>query len=215
VSGRVSRLLLSASLLAVLAGCNSLGFGGSDKDKDPATQVTVAPQRQVEQPVDASSQTIAPPANGQVYISGKCPQIVIRDEGAVYKTYAKGVKDDPQQLTYQASLVQGTRQCTTDGTAMNMTIVIQGRLVAGPVGGPGKVTLPIKVSVQDGDTVLYTDTTNYDAEIPAGQGSAQFLYTDSKIHVTGGAAGFVSVYVSFEQAPPEKPKPVRNVHKRK
>jgi hypothetical protein len=198
--------------MAVLAGCNSLGFGSGDKDKDPATQVTVAPQRQVEQPVPASD-PVAAPTNGQVYISGKCPQIVIRDEGAVYKTYAKGVKDDPQQLTYQASLVQGTRQCTTDGTAMNMTIVIQGRLVAGPVGGPGKVTLPIKVSVQDGDTVLYSDTTNYDAEIPAGQGSAQFLYTDSKIHVTGGAAGFVSVYVSFEQAPPQKP--VRNVHKRK
>lgn len=211
MSGKVSRLLLSASLLAVLAGCNSLGFGG-DKNKDPGTEVTVATPRDPNAPVSPSGE-IAPPTNGPVYISGKCPQIVIRDEGAVFKTYAKGAKDDPQQLAYQASLVQGTRQCTSDGTAMNMTIAVQGRLVAGPAAGPGPVTLPIKVSVQDNDTVLYSDTTNYTPDIPAGQGSGQFIYTDNKIHVTSGAAGFVSVYVSFEQGPP--PKPVKPGHKKK
>jgi hypothetical protein len=199
--------------MAALSGCSSLGFGSKDS-KEPATQIGVAPQ-----PVAGASASaadpIAPPTTGQVYIAGKCPQIVIRDEGAIFKSYAKGAKDDPAQLAYQASLVQGTRQCSTDGTALNMTLVVQGRLVAGPMGGPGSVNLPIKVSVMDGETVLYSDTTNYQASIPAGEGTAQFLYTDNKIHVTGGAAGFVSVYVSFEQAPPAPVKAARTVHKRK
>jgi hypothetical protein len=198
--------------MAVLAGCNSLGLG-SDKDKDPATQVTVATPRDTTKPVPASD-PVAPPTTGPVYVAGKCPQIVIRDEGAVYRTYAKGAKDDPQQLAYQASLVQGTRQCSTDGTGMNITLVMQGRVVAGPMGGSGNVALPIKVSVMDGDTVLYSDTTNFDAQIPPGQGTAQFLYTDNKIRVTSGAAGFVSLYVSFEQAPPPKA-PTKNGHNKK
>ncbi|WFS01506.1 hypothetical protein [Rhizobium tumorigenes] len=207
MSGRASRLLLVVSLTAALSGCSSLGLGSKDS-KDPATQISVAPE-------GTASATPATQPVGQAYVAGKCPQIVIRDEGAIYKTYAKGAKDDASQLAYQASLVQGTRQCTTDGTALNMTIVVQGRIVAGPMGGSGSVNLPIKVSVMDGQTVLYSDTTNYQASIPAGEGAAQFLYTDNKIHVTGGAAGFVSVYVSFEQSPAAPTKTARTVRKRK
>jgi hypothetical protein len=216
VSGSVSRVLLSVALMAGLTSCNSLGFGSSES-KEPATQIGVAPQPAAgTAPSASAAEPVAPPTTGPVYIAGKCPQITIRDEGAVFKTYAKGAKDDPAQLAYQASLVQGTRQCTTDGTALNMTVVVQGRLVAGPMGGSGSVTLPIKVSVMDGETVLYSDTTNYQANIPAGEGSAQFLYTDNKVRVTGGAAGFVSVYVSFDQGPPAKPaKAARPAHKRK
>lgn len=199
--------------MTALSGCSALGFGSKDS-KEPATEIGVAPQ-----PVAGASTSaadpVAPPTTGPVYIAGKCPQVVIRDEGAIYKSYAKGAKDDPTQLAYQASLVQGTRQCTTDGTALNMTIVVQGRVVAGPMGGAGSVNLPIKVSVMDGQTVLYSDTTNYQAVIPAGEGSAQFLYTDSKIHVTGGAAGFVSVYAGFEDATAGPVKAARTTHKKK
>lgn len=214
MSGKVSRLLLSASLLAVLAGCNSLGFGG-DK-KDPAPAVTVASPEGQGGPI-AGAETIAPPTNGPVYLSGKCPEIVIRDDGAVHKVYAKGAKDDAQQLIYQASLIQGTRQCTTDGTAMTMTVVVQGRLVAGPAAGAGvgPVSLPIKVAVQDDKTVLYSDTTNFTPQLPPGQTSGQFLYTDNKVRVTSGAAGFVSVYVSFDDAAPAAAKPVRTGHRKK
>lgn len=213
MSANVSRLLLTASLIAALSGCSSLGFGSKD-NKDTATEIGVAPQP-VAGASGSAAEPVAPPTTGPVYIAGKCPQVVIRDEGAIYKTYAKGAKDDPTQLAYQASLVQGTRQCSTDGTALNMTIVVQGRLVAGPMGGAGSVTLPIKVSVMDGQTVLYSDTTNYTASIPAGEGSAQFLYTDNKIHVTGGAAGFVSVYASFEDASAAPVKATRTGHKKK
>lgn len=213
MSGKASRLFITASLIAALSGCSSLGFGSKDS-KDPGTQITVAPQ-----PVAGASTSdaspIAPPTAGPVYIAGKCPQIVIRDEGAIYKTYAGGAKDDPAQLAYQASLVQGTRQCTTDGTALNMTVVVQGRLVAGPMGSSGSVNLPIKVSVMDGETVLYSDTTNYQASLPAGEGSGQFLYTDNKVHVTGGAAGFVSVYVSFAQPEAAPAKATRTGHRKK
>ncbi|AYG58377.1 hypothetical protein [Rhizobium jaguaris] len=209
--GRVSRRLFSASLLALLTGCSSLGFGGGDKQ--PATDVTVAPQ------VTAGSTASADPApqvtGGQAYVAGKCPQVVIRDESSVYRTYAKGAKDDPNQLMYQASLAQATRQCTSDGTSLGINVVAQGRLVAGPQGGPGKVTLPIHVAVMDDNNALYEKTINFTAEIPPGESTTQFLFTDNDIKVAGGSGGFTSVQVGFDQGP-QKPvksqKPARKKH---
>lgn len=203
--GRVSRILFSASLLAVLAGCNSLGFGGGDKQ--PATDVTVAPQAG-----DASAST-APAALPPV-ISGKCPQVVIRDESSVYRTYAKGAKDDPNQLTYQASLAQGTRQCTTDGTHLNIKVAVQGRLVSGPMGGSAPVALPIHVSVLDGSTSLYDEHVSFTPQLPPGQTTGQFIFEDDRISVAGGSGGFVSVYVGFDEAPAKPEKPARGRKKK-
>ncbi|TCR93422.1 hypothetical protein [Rhizobium sp. BK376] len=204
--GRVSRVLFSASLLAILAGCNSLGFGG---DKQPATDVTVAPQ--------ASSATAAAAPAGSLppVIAGKCPQIVIRDEASVYHSYAKGAKDDPSQLMYQASLAQGTRSCSTDGANLKISVAVQGRLVAGPMGSAGTVTLPIHVSVLDGTTSLYDEPVNFQAQIPPGQSTAQFLFTDDRISVTGGSGGFVTVYVGFADETPKATKPTKGHTKKK
>lgn len=204
--GRVSRRLFSASLLALLTGCSSLGIGGSSNDKQPGTDVTVAPQ--------AGATTGAAPqvTGGQAYVAGKCPQAVIRDEAAVFRTYAKGAKDDASQLTYQASLAQATRQCTTDGTNLGIHIAVQGRLVAGPMGSSGKVTLPIHVAVMDNETALFSKTINYTAEIPPGESTTQFLFTEDDISVTGGSGGFTVVQIGFDQGPqkPEKgDKPAR------
>jgi hypothetical protein len=123
----------------------------------------------------------------------------------------KGAKDDPSQLTYQASLAEGTRQCTINGDKLGISVAVQGRLVAGPAGGSGKVTLPIRVSVMDDNNTLYSELVNYEAEIPAGQTTTQFLFTDDRISVTGGSGGFTSVYVGFEQTPA---KPVKGAKKK-
>lgn len=191
--GRVSRGLFSASLLVVLAGCNSLGFGGGDKQ--PATDVTVAPQASGGDPAAAA----AAPGNMPTVIAGKCPQVVILDQNSVHKIFAGNSKDDPSQLRYQASLAEGTRQCTSDGTHLNIKIAVQGRLVAGPAGGNDQVTLPIHVAVTDNNTSLYSETVNYPVSIPAGQTTGQFIFTDDRISVAGGAGGFVSVQVGFDE----------------
>ncbi|MGO7778315.1 hypothetical protein ACC741_38050, partial [Rhizobium johnstonii] len=41
---KVSRLIVSASFLALLAGCNSLGIGGDSKPAAPAAQPNVTAQ---------------------------------------------------------------------------------------------------------------------------------------------------------------------------
>lgn len=200
MSGRIARRLISVSLLAALAGCSSLGLGG-DKQSASAVvdpQVTAAGAAPSAAAAPAGA---APAASAGGYVAGKCPQVVIRTEGAVFRTYAKGAKDDPEKLVYQASLAQATRQCTSDGANLGITVAVQGRLVAGPMGGAGKVTLPIRVAVMDGEKTLYSDVTNFTAEIPPGESTAQFVFTDTKISSPGGSGGFTNVYVGFDQGP--------------
>ena len=38
--------------------------------------------------------------------------LTLRDGTAFYRTYAKGAKDDPAQVVYQASIADTTRACT-------------------------------------------------------------------------------------------------------
>ena len=203
--GKVSRRLFSASLLALLTGCSTLGIGGNS-DKQPATDVTVAPQ------AGAAS---AAPAAAQTYVAGKCPQAVIRDEDSVYRTYAKGAKDDANQLIYQASLAQATRQCTSDGANLGIHVVAQGRLVTGPMGSSGKVNLPIHVAVMDNDKALFSKTINYVAEIPPGETATQFLFDYSDIQVAAGSGGFTIVQIGFDQGPQKPVKGERPVRKKR
>lgn len=196
----------------MLAGCSSLGFGG---DKQAATQVTVEPQTSASATSAASPAPQQQPTGGQTYVAGKCPQVVIRDEQSVYRTYAKGAKDDASQLIVQASLAQATRQCTTNGTSLGIKVAAQGRLVAGPMGGPGKFTLPINVSVMDDNNSLYSKTINYVAEIPPGETTTQFLFTADDIQVAGGSGGFTSVFVGFEQGPQKATKDQKQGRKKR
>lgn len=201
MAGLVLRSIVCAAVGLGLAGCNSIGLGGGG-DKS-GTEIGVAGQPAAGQAADGS--TVAPPSKGPVYVSGKCPQVVVRDGSEAYRVYAKGATDDPTQLLYQAALADSTRQCSVDGSNLKVAVVVQGRLIAGPAGSSGTVTLPIRVTVKDGDTSLYDHVTNYPATIPPGQTTTQFLFTDNNVSISGGSGGFTTVFVSFDKPAPATP----------
>ncbi|WP_371074466.1 MULTISPECIES: hypothetical protein [unclassified Sinorhizobium] len=181
----------------MLAGCNSLGFGGN-KATDPVN---------VQSPTASTSATPASSTGtqGASVVQGSCPRVYMRDTTASYRSYAKGAKSgDPQQVVFQASFADVTRQCTLSDTNLSITVVAQGRLVAGPAGGPGRVNLPIRISVVDGDNTLYSEVTNFEAEIPAGAATAQFLFRKDGITIPGGAGGLARINLGFDEGPAKK-----------
>lgn len=171
--------ILAISLLAIVAGCNKTDSGGA---------------------IDAGGSAAAPtPA----VVQGSCPQVFLLDGTAVYRTYAKGAKDDPTKLAYQASLADTTRQCVQSNNALTMTVVVQGRVIAGPAGGPGTVNLPIRVASSDGNTTLYSELTQFPVQV-TNDGAAQFIFTKANVTIPGGAGNFAKVYVGFDEGPPAK-----------
>ncbi|MCF3640139.1 hypothetical protein LXM94_09175 [Rhizobium sp. TRM95111] len=181
-----SRRLLGISLLAVIAGCSQT---------DKATDVGVTPENTTQQQASTGDQLPA-------VIQGACPQVYLRDGTAVHRAYAKGKKSgDPEGVTYQATLVDTTRQCIQTASEIKITVMAQGRLVEGPAGSSGTINLPIRVAVSDGTTTLFSELTQLPVTIPADSGTTQFVFTNANVTIPGGAGGFTKIYLGFDEGP--------------
>lgn len=182
------RRFLGISLLAIAAGC-------SQTDKPTDLGVTSDP---------SGVETAAQRQTQVAVIQGSCPQVYLRDGTAVLQRYGKGAKDDPQNLLYQVTLADTTRQCVLNESQLVMTVMVQGRVVSGPAGSSGTVTVPIRVSVLDGSNTLYSELVQYPVTIPADTGAGQFIFTQGNVAIPGGSGGFTKVYVGFEDGPAKK-----------
>lgn len=183
VVGKFSRGFLAVSIAAVLSGCNSSSPGLGLTSSAP----------------DANAQAVTP------VVQAYCPQVVMRDQNAVYRSYAQGGQDDPDKLLYQVSFSDATRQCTANETTLTINVVAQGRVVQGPAGTPGSVTLPVLVEVVDGDNVLYSQKVAFPVDVPVG--GTQFIFSKADVQIPNGAGGasrFTRVRLGFDSAPAKK-----------
>jgi hypothetical protein len=179
VVGTVTRSLLSVAFLAVLAGCNSSSPTSGLAGATPAAEAEAAT-----------------PAVVQAF----CPPVVMREEGAIHQAYARGGQGNAEKLLYQASLVDATRQCTANEATITINVVAQGRVVAGPAGAPGQVSLPMLVEVVDGENVIYSQKVGFSVEVPAGAGT-QFIFSKPDVQIPnapGGASRFTRVRIGFD-----------------
>jgi len=206
VLGKVSRLIVSASLAAILAGCNSLGVGGgSDSATAPAQSnsngqiMPLAPTNPSSNDPSIGTAKTASGATASV-VQGACPQMFMKDSDAIFRTYAGGARTgDAEKLAYQASIGDYSRQCSLNDTNLTMTVVAQLRVLAGPSGSSGKVTLPVRITVYDGEDALYSEVTNFPVEV--GSGATQALFRKDGIKLPVGSGALVRVNIGFDQGP--------------
>lgn len=180
MTGNILRLSAAISALAVLAGCNSSNPSDSLAVNPPAAQASVAP-----------------------VVQANCPTITILDANAVHRVYAGNAKGDPTKLVYQASLSDTTRSCSMSESTLTVNVLAQGRIVPGPLSKPGRVTLPIRVTVKDGDGEIYSQVTNFGVDVPAGTAGTQFIFNNPNVAIPnapGGASRQTNVFISFEEA---------------
>lgn len=205
VLGKVSRLIVSASFAAILAGCNSLGVGGGDSATAPAQpngNAQIMPMAPANPSSNNASIGTAKTASGNTapVVQGACPQIFMKDRDAIFRTYAGGAKTgDADKLAFQASIGDYTRQCSLNDANLTMTVVAQLRVLAGPNGSPGKVTLPVRITVFDGEDALYSEVTNFPVEV--GSGATQALFRKDGIKLPVGSGSMVRVNIGFDQGP--------------
>lgn len=181
VIGTTGRRLLGISLLAVVAGCSQ-----TEKSTDLGVSSGEGQQQ-------AASQQAA-------VIQGACPQVFLREGTSIHRAYAKGAKDDPQKVLYQATLSATTRQCVQTADSLKVTVMVQGRIVSGPAGSAGAVNLPIRVAATDGENTLYSNLSKFGVTIPP-EGTAQYVFTDANVVIPGGAGSYAKIYVGFDEGP--------------
>ena len=222
--GKVPRLIASASLAALLASCNSLGVGSDSKPADASAQqggnaqiMPLSPQNPSSADPSIGTATNASGAT-QPVVQGACPQIYMRDQDAIFRTYAKGgqkpavssasaVQNQPtDQIVYQAAFGDYTRQCTLNNQNLTMTVVAQLRVLAGPAGGSGTVTLPIRITAMDGNDEVGSETIPFTVTIPQGQSATQALFRHDGFKLPVGSGALVRVNIGFDQGNAPKAK---------
>ncbi|MCK0199037.1 hypothetical protein MWN34_19230 [Ancylobacter sp. 6x-1] len=162
-----ARLAVMAALGLGLAGCgSSAGTGGAPA---PAgTTSTGTPNwsallgGQTQQPAPAATPAGAPGATEFDPRTYGCPKIEIRGGAAVWQVNDKS----DGGLRYQATIVQTARDCMFARPDMTMKIGIQGRVLLGPKGGPGALTIPLRIAVvEEGPTPKTVWTKLYTAQV--------------------------------------------------
>ena len=182
---------LSGFMLAV-AGCQSgdggggiLGMGGASK-ADP----------KVEEGKILASELLA-----------YCPKVTLREGTAFFDSYAKGGEGDKAKIVYQTSISDVTRNCTRADGMLTMNVAVAGRVVPGPLGKAGTVTMPIRIAVMRGTEVLYSKLHQYPVSIGSTTAATQFVFNDPNVTVPNPTEQDLRVFAGFDEGPGKKPKP--------
>lgn len=116
-----------------------------------------------------------PNPNAQIAADDDCPGATIR-QGA--SAWAQNDGQGPTNVRYQASIVQIARECAILGSTMTIKVGIEGRIVVGPKGGPGNVTVPVRVAlVQEGPQPRPIVSKFYAVNVTVPQGANQVPFT--------------------------------------
>lgn len=183
-----SKRLAALALVSALAGCQSGGIQqalniGSSKDKQTEERQRIT----------------------QAQLRGYCPRVTLRENTGYYNTYEKNAEGDPDSVIYQAAISDVTRSCEQSDGFLNMKVAAAGRVVPGPKGKDGTITMPIRVAVLEGDQVVYSQLTQHQVQIDTGGGATQFLVTDENVQVPIQQGSRFRVYVGYDEGPYNTP----------
>lgn len=152
-----------------LAGCAMSHFSnpfGSGKDSaagtepPPMTEDTLLANAKA----DTGSDTSA--AAGE---SGHCPQVVSWPQDRLITVYQNGNVGDSLSIVYRGEITKLARECQLYGDRMVVRYGFAGRVLLGPKGSAGTVTMPINIRVSNAaHQVISSDTLRVPTSIPAG-----------------------------------------------
>jgi len=158
------------------------------------------------QVADANGGQLKPPQEKvlESELRAYCPPVALREGTAFYRTYAKGAKDDPQKLVYQASISDVTRSCTRNEGMMTINVAAAGKIVTGPAGAAGTITMPIRIVVVRGDEVLYSQLHKHQVNVTDTTAAMQFVFNDPNVVIPIPAERTVQVFAGYDEGPPKE-----------
>jgi hypothetical protein len=200
-------LLVPLSLALLAAGCSVLGGGPK---AEPAATASTGPKPGEAEQIDIRRYL------GPDY----CPELRILNGAELVRRYESGHEDDPNYIVWQASFGETARECLYDQQGgLTIKVGVSGRIIAGPKGGAGDVSVPFKIAVvKFKEAVLATEAYSVAVAIPPA-GSITFTKVQEILVPSPGSSRDYILYVGFDVgewdvdagvvavAPPKKPAP--------
>lgn len=206
--GRFLAATALVGFMFAVAGCQSsdggglLGVGGSD-----------------------SKQAVKPEAGkvSATSLRAYCPKVTLRAGTAYFNTYGSGGRkvasaddsmdaagqNDSSNIIYQSAITDVTRDCTHAGGTMTLNVAVAGKVVPGPLGKPGAVTMPIRIVVMRGTDVLYSKLHQYKVQVSDMSAATQFVFSDPAIAVPEPTVANYQVFAGYDEGPKAAAKPPR------
>ena len=138
-----------------------------------------------------------------------------RQGAATLAINAPEVTNSALSLRYQGSFLQTARECIVRGGDLTIKVGVQGRIVAGPAGAPGAITLPLRYAlVREGNSPRTIWTKLYPVPATMAQSELNTLFTHTEEEMTVPLPSAVEldayvIYIGFDPdgAAPPKPPP--------
>jgi hypothetical protein len=141
-----------------------------------------------------------------------CPGVGVRQGASTLAINTPGAEAGPMTTRYQVSIGQTARECAALGGVMTMKVGVQGRVLLGPAGIPGRVDVPIRLAVvEEGPNPKPVVSKLYRVavDVPPGQTAVPFVHVEQDLTFPmprPGALDNYVVYVGFDpSAAPARP----------
>ena len=134
-----------------------------------------------------------------------CPRPSLQEGTAILREYTEGNDDNPDEVVYQASITDVTRSCRYRNGQLFMQVAAAGRVLNGPKGTGGQLSLPIRVAVKEGENLPYSTLGQLNVTVIPGAGATQFIYKDEQIVLPQPTLRNLVVLVGFDEGPYNTP----------
>jgi hypothetical protein len=158
-----------------------------------------------------------PPAAATETPEIDCPGVEIRQGASTFQQSGADNGSTALSLRYQANFIRFARECALRGGNVVMKVGIEGRVILGPAGAPGALSLPVRLAVvKEGlePKVIWTKFAMVPVAMPPGQPNVLFTHIEEEVsfpNPPGSDLDAYVVYVGFDpdSAEAEKKKPTK------
>ena len=205
---RLPGLVVLGLLAPLAAGCaGSDLFGSSKPSASPAPGATTSSSggRSFSDRISdfVSGPSAQPPADavpGAPLSEIDCPRVDIRQGASTLSLMDPKAASPALGLRYQGTITRTARECTVRDKMVHIRIGLQGRIIVGPAGGPGQVTVPLRYALlKEGlaPRAIYTKLYHLPVTVPAGQSNVVFTHVEEEMTVPMPSALEFDDYVIY------------------
>jgi hypothetical protein len=209
-----------AALIVILAacGCSSLDTIGSTSPPDSSgggTSFTQRVRNLFSSGSSSGQERVAATAPAGPDPNIECPSVTVRSGAATLTVNTPGADPSATNVRFQASVAQTARECAVSAGNLTMKVGIQGRLILGPAGGPGKYEVPMRLAlVREGvePRTIWTKLYRVPVMVSPGETNVAFVQVEEGMSFPVPSRQDLEayvVYVGFDPSamtPPERPK---------
>jgi hypothetical protein len=135
-----------------------------------------------------------------------CPPVEYRLGAATWAVNGPAAENSAMSLRYQASFTQTARECLVSDSNLTIKVGVQGRIVIGPAGSPGTISIPLRYALVREDLhprTLWTRLFTVPVTVPADELNVAWLHVQEEMTVPRPSPQELDAYVVYVGFDPE------------